>query len=74
VWRQGLQLRTQCAGCFASLSYSELVGPANRKIVSLAQVRRRNGAAIYAGLLLDRIGAIVAYLLGRRDEAVAQSL
>jgi len=40
--------------CFASLSYGELVGPANRKIVGLAQVRRRKGTAICAGLLLGQ--------------------
>ena len=40
--------------CFASLSYGELVGPDNRKIVGLAQVRRRNGVAICAGLLLNQ--------------------
>ena len=40
--------------CFASLSCGELVGPDNRKIVGLAQVRRRNGVAICAGLLLTQ--------------------
>ncbi len=42
--------------CFASLSCGELVGPGNRKIVGLAQVRRRNGVAICAGLLLTATG------------------
>ena len=62
--------------CFASLSYGELVGPANRKIVGLAQVRRRNGAAICAGLLLDQPDwpRLLRVWLGRRDEALAQSL
>ena len=40
--------------CFASLSCGELVGPDNRKIVGLAQVRRRNGMAICTGLLLTQ--------------------
>ena len=62
--------------CFASLSYGELVGPANRKIVGLAQVRRRNGAAICAGLLLDQPDwpRLLRVWLGRHDEALAQSL
>jgi len=62
--------------CFASLSYGELVGPANRKIVGLAQVRRRNGAAICAGLLLDQPDwpRLLRVWLGREDEALAQSL
>ena len=42
--------------CFASLSCGELVGPDNRKIVGLAQVRRRNGVAICAGLLAQATG------------------
>ena len=62
--------------CFASLSYGELVGPANRKIVGLAQVRRRSGAAICAGLLLDQPDwpRLLRVWLGRNDEALAQSL
>ena len=62
--------------CFASLSYGELVGPANRKIVGLAQVRRRNGAAICAGLLLGQPDwpRLLRVWLGREDEALAQSL
>ena len=62
--------------CFASLSYGELVGPANRKIVGLAQVRRRNGAAICAGLLLGQPdwSRLLRVWLGREDEALAQSL
>jgi lipoate-protein ligase A len=62
--------------CFAGLSYGELVGPANRKIVGLAQVRRRNGAAICAGLLLGQPDwpRLLRVWLGREDEALAQSL
>ena len=62
--------------CFASLSWGELVGPANRKIVGLAQVRRRNGAAICAGLLLDQPDwpRLLRVWLGREDEALAQAL
>jgi lipoate---protein ligase len=62
--------------CFASLSYGELVGPANRKIVGLAQVRRRNGAAICAGLLLGQPDwpRLLRVWLGKEDEALAQSL
>jgi lipoate-protein ligase A len=62
--------------CFAGLSFGELVGPGNRKIVGLAQVRRRNGAAICAGLLLDQPDwpRLLRVWLGRRDEALAQSL
>jgi lipoate-protein ligase A len=62
--------------CFASLSYGELVGPANRKIVGLAQVRRRKGTAICAGLLLGQPDwpRLVRVWLGREDEALARSL
>jgi lipoate-protein ligase A len=62
--------------CFASLSYGELVGPANRKIVGLAQVRRRNGAAICAGLLLRQPdwSQLIRVWLGREDEGLARSL
>ncbi len=62
--------------CFASLSCGELVGPDNRKIVGLAQVRRRNGVAICAGLLLSQPDwpRLVRVWLGQEDEALAQSL
>ncbi len=62
--------------CFASLSYGELVGPADRKIVGLAQVRRRGGAAICAGLLLGQPDwpRLLRVWLGREDEALARSL
>jgi lipoate-protein ligase A len=62
--------------CFASLSYGELVGPDNRKIVGLAQVRRRNGVAICAGLLLGQPdwSRLLRVWLGQGDDALAQSL
>ena len=62
--------------CFASLSCGELVGPDSRKIVGLAQVRRRNGVAICAGLLLSQPDwrRLVRVWLGPRDDALAQSL
>jgi lipoate-protein ligase A len=62
--------------CFASLSCGELVGPGNRKIVGLAQVRRRNGVAICAGLLLSQPDwrRLVRVWLGPGDDALAQSL
>ncbi len=62
--------------CFASLSCGELVGPDNRKIVGLAQVRRRNGMAICTGLLLTQPDwpRLVRVWLGQEDEALAQSL
>jgi lipoate---protein ligase len=62
--------------CFAGLSCGELVGPGNRKIVGLAQVRRRNGVAICAGLLLSQPDwrRLVRLWLGQEDDAVAQSL
>ena len=46
--------RRYALGVFCQPVLGELVGPANRKIVGLAQVRRRNGAAICAGLLIDQ--------------------
>jgi lipoate---protein ligase len=62
--------------CFASLSCGELVGPGNRKIVGLAQVRRRSGVAVCAGLLLSQPdwSRLVRVWLGPGDEALAQSL
>jgi len=62
--------------CFASLSCGELVGPDNRKIVGLAQVRCRNGVAICAGLLLSQPDwpRLVRVWLGQKDEALARSL
>ncbi|MGL6222717.1 MAG: lipoyl protein ligase domain-containing protein, partial [Steroidobacteraceae bacterium] len=62
--------------CFTSLSCGELVGPGNRKIVGLAQVRRRNGVAICAGLLLRQPDwpRLVRVWRGHGDDALAQSL
>lgn len=62
--------------CFASLSCGELVGPDNRKILGLAQVRRRNGVAICAGLLLGQPDwpQMLRVWFGQGDEALAQSL
>ncbi len=62
--------------CFASLSCGELVGPDNRKIVGLAQVRCRNGVAICAGLLLRQPDwrRLVRVWQGQGDDALAQSL
>jgi lipoate---protein ligase len=62
--------------CFGSLSCGELVGPGNRKIMGLAQVRRRNGVAICAGLLLSQPDwpRLVRVWFGQEDEALAQSL
>ncbi len=62
--------------CFASLSCGELVGPGDRKIVGLAQVRRRNAVAICAGLLLGQPDwqRLLHVWLGQGDDALAQSL
>jgi len=62
--------------CFGGLSCGELVGPDNRKIVGLAQVRRRNGVAICAGLLLGQPDwqRLLRVWLGQGDDALAQSL
>jgi len=62
--------------CFGGLSCGELVGPDNRKIVGLAQVRRRNGVAICAGLLLGQPDwqRLLRVWLGQGDDALARSL
>ena len=39
--------------CFAGLSYGELTDADNRKMLGLAQVRRRSGIAVVAGLLVE---------------------
>ncbi len=62
--------------CFASLSCGELVGMDSRKILGMAQVRRRNGVAICAGLLLRQPDwqRLVRIWLGQGEDALAQSL
>lgn len=62
--------------CFAGLSCGELVGPDSRKILGLAQVRRRNGVAFCTGLLLTEPDwpRLVRVWLGQEDEALAQTL
>ena len=62
--------------CFASLSCGELMGLGNRKIVGLAQVRRRSGVAICAGLLLGQPDwpRLSRVWLGQNDDALARSL
>lgn len=40
--------------CFAGLSYGELTDTRNRKLVGLAQVRKKTGVAIVSGMLLER--------------------
>ena len=40
--------------CFAGLSYGEITDSENRKLVGLAQVRKKNGTAVVSGVLVDR--------------------
>jgi lipoate-protein ligase A len=40
--------------CFAGISHGELTGACGRKLLGIAQVRRRTGIAICVGVLLER--------------------
>ena len=62
--------------CFATVSHGELLAAGDRKIVGIAQVRRRDAVAICVGVLVDRPdwGALVRIWLGREDAEVVQQL
>lgn len=40
--------------CFAGLSYGEVTDLKNRKLVGLAQARKKTGTAVVSGILMDR--------------------
>jgi len=62
--------------CFATVSHGELLTAGDRKIVGIAQVRRRDAVAICVGVLVDRPdwGALVRIWLGHEDAQVVQQL
>jgi len=62
--------------CFATVSHGELLTAGDRKIVGIAQVRRRDAVAICVGVLVDRPdwGAFVRIWLGREDAETVQQL
>jgi len=62
--------------CFATVSHGELLASGDRKIVGIAQVRRRDAVAICVGVLVDRPDwdALVRIWLGRDDADVVQQL
>ncbi len=62
--------------CFATISHGELLTAGDRKIVGIAQVRRRDAVAICVGVLVDRPdwGALVRIWLGREDAEMVQQL
>ena len=62
--------------CFASISHGELVSADGRKIVGLAQVRRRQGIAVCIGVLLARPPweLLVRVWAGRDDARLARQL
>ena len=62
--------------CFATVSHGELLAAGDRKIVGIAQVRRRNVIAVCVGVLVDRPdwGALVRLWLGRDDVPAVQQL
>jgi len=49
--------------CFGGLSPFEVVGPDDRKVVGLSQVRRRTGALFQCGVPLSFDAALLAELL-----------
>jgi lipoate---protein ligase len=62
--------------CFASVSHGELLAGGARKIVGIAQVRRRDVVAVCMGVLLSRPdwATLVRVWLGHADEACARGL
>jgi lipoate-protein ligase A len=62
--------------CFARLSHGELAGACGRKLLGIAQVRRRTGIAICVGVLLDRPDweALLRVWLGREDADLVNRL
>jgi lipoate-protein ligase A len=62
--------------CFARLSHGELAGACGRKLLGIAQVRRRTGIAICVGLLLARPdwAAMLRVWLGRDDAGLVNRL
>ncbi len=58
--------------CFAGLSYGELTDDRGAKLLGLAQVRRKTGVVLVAGLLLSRTpwDTLVRVWLGSDDEAL----
>lgn len=59
--------------CFGGLSPFEVVGPDDRKLVGLSQVRRRTGSLFQCGVPLDFDAALLARLL-EPDPAEATAL
>lgn len=58
--------------CFGTLSYGEIVDPAGRKMLGLAQCRRRGGVLLDGGLLLNEPDwALLCELFGKPAEAGA---
>jgi len=62
--------------CFASISHGELVAAEGRKVVGLAQVRRRQGIAVCIGVLLARPdwAQLVRVWTGRDDARLVRQL
>ena len=62
--------------CFATVSHGELLTAGGRKIVGIAQVRRRDAVAICVGVLVDPPdwGALVRIWLGREDADIVRQL
>jgi len=62
--------------CFAGLSHGELVGDCGRKLLGIAQVRRRTGVAMCVGLLLYRPEweSLLRVWLGREDAQLVDRL
>ena len=62
--------------CFATVSHGELLAKGDRKIVGIAQVRRRNVMAVCVGVLVDRPDwhALVRLWLGRADMPAVRHL
>jgi lipoate-protein ligase A len=62
--------------CFATVSHGELLAAGGRKIVGIAQVRRRHAIAVCVGVLVDRPDwdALVRLWLGRADVPAVRQL
>ena len=70
--KQGRHANAPAWACFGGLSHGEVVNAEGRKLVGLAQRRRRNGVLLVAGTLVSRVPwTLLCTALGHpQDEAL----
>ncbi len=68
--RQGRHANAPAWACFGGLSHGEVVDAEGRKLVGLAQRRRRNGVLLVAGTLVSKVPwALLCTALGHPQDA-----